>query len=1289
MTRQANYFKAAMADWKEVLEGTELAMNASGSATERMAIWSESLQGKLNSLRDSWDKFIMGLGSSEAFKDIIDILTGLLDILDLLINKIPILSNLIKVTLVAQAINVLLGSLKQLKTLFGKSGLSFGGLLNVENVMSFYNSMKTTNNEIKTLGQVSKVATISADGLSAVLGQLAGKAVALVAANPAAAVIALTAAVAVGATAFAIYKNSIAAAEKEYKNLAEKAEESQAEVDSLEEKIAAVDSQIEAINEKGTLTLTDKSQLEELEEQREELELILATKENIAKLDAQESVDAAKKVVNKKYGDDNIPVEIGSGIENTNIPYEELITGTSSAISGNDWETILNQYDAINKKKEQGIELTEQETDRYTKLETAMNNEILSLTDYKNTLETAGMESSKEYGLINNMLDALQSRVATEEWQAVKLSDLIDSNDLLQNTKSTLDSLKEQLSSGLIDQETYNQKVKEILYNTASNPDIVEAMKAIFGNVENIDTEDIANTLAEKLGYTINEAASQVDISNFEQVKQDIENEFSNLDISFDSAIENANKALENSINTESFDGIGEALDEIGNSIENYQNQISSLSNTYSQLAGNVDNSVAMLDAIGEDMDVLTGQTQLNGQETQDLIDKYSALGTVVDVTTGQMYSGMDLLNQTILNSGASAGEMQQNVQSFMGGVTNAGNNTITAMNYVQEAIIKVKQVLAGALDSAANFVANASTTLNKVGNSFGGRLFSGFFGISAEDITSATKGLSSVAENLRSQASSIRDNLEVQQASLINQTQQYQAKLQNAGKAGQKAYKDSIAKGARSAAKGTGAAKDATEELVDALKEQYEAEKAILDQKKEALEAQKEALNEEKEGLEDAQDAINNLLDMTMDMLKQQYEDEKDALDKQLEAFEDKINKQKEYLDLQRQEEEHQDELAEKNQAIADIQAELNEIQFDNSAEAQKRRLELLNELTNAQKELSDYQADYDYDTKNDALDKELDSYKNMIDQKKQYISDTLQDEYNLYLEAIGLIEGRSSDFYNRLVKWNRVYGDHLTSTVKTAWDACYEAMDKYGYLGVGVQGILEGIATRTAEIEAQNKIIENSIKSIENELDVLKSKYDAATEAAKAQANAANEAANAANNAANAAGNALNSINQLKEAQKSMITYVPHANPNRFNDALNKEMGLPADPVKRYHSGTDYVKKANSLLDDVLGLGPNETASILKVGEAVIPDYANPFSSSGNFNSFKVDKPIGYSNSNSNQDNSVNIKIGDIVIEGNADENTVSMLKKERETILQELFKRINKHTFLSGYKNVRTVI
>lgn len=1270
-TRQANFFRAAMADWEEVLEGTELAMNASGSATERMAIWSESLQGKLNSLKDSWDKFIMGLGSSEVFEDIIDILTGLLDILDLLINKIPILSNLIKVTLVAQALNVLLGSLKQLKTLFGKSGLSFGGLINIDNISSFVSSMKNATSEMKTFGSITKTATVEADGLSVVLGQIAGQAVALVAANPVAAVIALTAAVAAGVTAFALYSNSIGAAEKKYESLAKKAEDSQAEVDSINEKLEAIDSQIQAINEKGTLTLADKSQLEELESQRKELELILATKENIARIDAEESAEAAKKVVNKKYGNDNVPIEINSGINNSDVPYEELITGTSSAISSNDWETIINQYDAINQKKEQGIELTEQESDRYTKLEEAMNEEVLALTEYKNTLETAGMESSKEYEIINNMLDALQSRTSPEEWKAVKLSDLIDTNDGIQNVESQIEDFKNQLSNGLIDENTYNQKVKDAIYSIANNSEIQQAIKSIFGN--DVTVEEIANTLSEELGVAINEAANNVDISSFDNLKSKIENELSNLDIDFNVDTSSLENVLDGLGDTTNLDDLGNALDEIGSSIENYKSEIESLGSTYDMLASNVDNATAMLDAISENMDALTGQTQLNGEETQELIDKFSALGPVVDVSTGQAYNGMDLLNQTVLNTGASAGEMQTSVQSFMGGVTNAGNNTINAMNYVLEAIIKVKQALAGALNTAASFVDKASSTINKIGNSFSGSLVSKFFGIDASDIASATEGLSSVANSLRNEATSISNSIQTEQAALIQQTQQYQSKLENAGKAGKKAYSDSIAKGA-------GSAKSATDDLTDALKEQYEAEKAILEQQKEQLQMQKELLSAEKERLNDAKDAINDLIDMTMDMLKQQYEDEIDALDKQkdaledqLDAFEDKINKQKEILELQRKEEEHQDELAEKNKTIADIQAELAEIQFDNSAEGQKRRLELLEELNQAQQDLNDYQSDHDYEVKNDALDKELDAYKQMIeakkeliDQQEEYIREQMENDYNLYMQAIQLIEGRSGEFYNQLVEWNRVYGTHLDIDVKQAWDRCYEALDEYGYLGVGVQGVLTGIAVRTAEIEKQNEIIENSIKDIENQLDVLKQKYDAATQAAKEQAAAAQEAANAYNTLAAAAQNAAN-------AQKNTS--------GGGGGGVNKQQS-----VKLYHNGTDYVKKANSWLDDMLGLGPNETAAILKVGEAVIPDYANPNATSFGTQSFSVDKPKLVGAPISNQDNSVTIKIGDIIIQGDADENTVAKLNRTKESIIQEMFKRINKHSMMNGYKNVR---
>ena len=236
---------------------------------------------------------------------------------------------------------------------------------------------------------------------------------------------------------------------------------------------------------------------------------------------------------------------------------------------------------------------------------------------------------------------------------------------------------------------------------------------------------------------------------------------------------------------------------------------------------------------------------------------------------------------------------------------------------------------------------------------------------------------------------------------------------------------------------------------------------------------------------------------------------------------------------------------------------------------------------------------------------------------------------------------------------------------------------------MGVGVQGILTGITARTAEIERQNEIIENSIKDIENQLDILKQKYDAATASAKAQASAANSAANAYRNAASAA-------REYTEAQKAALNNVAENIWNYRAEAMNMPTTRQASGMElflpKFHSGTNYVKKANSWLDDMLGLGPNETASILKVGEAVIPDYANPNANSFGTQSFSIDKPASVGAPISNQDNSVTIKIGDIIIQGDADENTVAKLNKTKESIIQEMFKRINKHSMMNGYKNVR---
>lgn len=232
---------------------------------------------------------------------------------------------------------------------------------------------------------------------------------------------------------------------------------------------------------------------------------------------------------------------------------------------------------------------------------------------------------------------------------------------------------------------------------------------------------------------------------------------------------------------------------------------------------------------------------------------------------------------------------------------------------------------------------------------------------------------------------------------------------------------------------------------------------------------------------------------------------------------------------------------------------------------------------------------------------------------------------------------------------------------------------MDKYGYLGNTVQEILDGITYRTEEIVKENAAIEDSIKSIENQLDALKTKYDAATASAKQLAAANDAATQSANNLAAARAAAATTVS--KPAKGSSVSSGSTRVGNHQTMAV-------------FHEGTNYVKKANTWLDDMLGLAPNETAAILKEGEAVIPDYNNPANPSSNFSYGKMaesmSKSITYSNSNS--DDSASVVIGDIIIQGNADSTIVDKLDKVRKQIVDDVFKTMNKHTNMGGYRSVK---
>lgn len=78
-TRQQENFRALMNNWSEVDRLVNVAANSTGSASERMEVYLDSIEAKTNKLKASWENFVMSLNQSESWGEVLDILSNLLD----------------------------------------------------------------------------------------------------------------------------------------------------------------------------------------------------------------------------------------------------------------------------------------------------------------------------------------------------------------------------------------------------------------------------------------------------------------------------------------------------------------------------------------------------------------------------------------------------------------------------------------------------------------------------------------------------------------------------------------------------------------------------------------------------------------------------------------------------------------------------------------------------------------------------------------------------------------------------------------------------------------------------------------------------------------------------------------------------------------------------------------------------------------------------------------------------------------------------------------------------------
>lgn len=250
------------------------------------------------------------------------------------------------------------------------------------------------------------------------------------------------------------------------------------------------------------------------------------------------------------------------------------------------------------------------------------------------------------------------------------------------------------------------------------------------------------------------------------------------------------------------------------------------------------------------------------------------------------------------------------------------------------------------------------------------------------------------------------------------------------------------------------------TEDEADYLKWLNEAYKQAYRQGFLSLEDYRKYQEEVYEGVkklkDNAESAIKSLIDIRINMLKEDVNKEKEAIDKKLNYLKDFYQKQKDMLQDKYDEEKYLDEQAEKRKKVSDVQAQIEALRMDESAKAQKRRVELTKDLQEAQKDLTDFEKEHTFNEAKDQLDKLYENQEKVLNKQTEALDKKLSSPQELYEQALNDIRNGSQNLYGQMIEWNNLYGDGIRDTIKKAWEEAYKAEKQYfNYTGTHFNGV------------------------------------------------------------------------------------------------------------------------------------------------------------------------------------------------------------------------------------------
>lgn len=1065
-TRQRNVFIAAMEDYNRVLDATTVSENANGTAAEKMTIYTQTLEAAQNNLTSSIQQFAQDSNLDQILITAYNGLAKVVEILNILLNKIPVLSPLIKALGVALA-------------------AAFGAKM--------ITSIKAVTSAVSSIGAAASSATAILTTTAVTIGSFAVPVWGIVAAITAIA----------GAVKLVVKTLKDNTPEQKAERSKKALEESNAELDETNSKIQEVKKQIDDINSKGTLTLADEAEKQRLQEQLDLLEEIKKTQEAINKEKSAQALsdEQAKAKKMTTYSSEDVS-QYQTGLQSTQ--------NYATAISTGNINELIAAYQQLEKEKKnlnsadedyaEQLKTNEQLTSSFT---TKLLEQKQSYLDEMKALSDLGDTSSETYKALQQAVDMINVTLDPSNFETLKVQNLIDTSGLEDKIKESVqagdeagdkmatayaksfakkiqddDSMKNAWAQAMavdpsvldnvdvLTKEIYakfqqmygniSDGYNEVVQNVFSKTDVVNAYATILDKVNDknkILTKaykqltkqgSLSTDVVQKLTEAYPELSKQLDFTsgkitlNVEVLKKLYNAEYESAEATVKAEIEKTKATIEGvrariSALEKERQALLKTLDagvESGRDEAFYEKQYRLLEASGTTANANLSEAESHLD----NLNALLGLVQNTAR---------TGLGSgVKDSAFGSKSSGKSAAQKAAEEAAKKfESEVKQNIKNLKGIVT----------KYSQEDLWDDQAII----DKA---ITNYNTILDKiVNNPEALKIAADALGVDLDLYETQSEKVDAVTKALKAQAGTIE---ETHQKLAKEDAQAHQKELQaikEAAEAEQQAYEDAMSN------------IQTLEDMVEGM-----LEKAI------------DLLEKAGSFLFEQIGKISNIYDKQIDNLDKIS----DELDKQKDDFEEKIDKQKEMLKLQKEEMDNADELAEKNKSIADIDAQLMELQYDNSAEAQAKRLKLLDERAQKEKDLSDWQKDQAYDTKVSALDKEKADYEKTIETEKKAIEaqkealQKVQETFENTLSKIqsgfnSIISVLNNDVVKRLATkaiisvggdnlkqalyiYNKIWGDGLDATVDKTWSYAQKSMTSLGWSLGQYIGDYEDLASR-----------------------------------------------------------------------------------------------------------------------------------------------------------------------------------------------------------------------------------